>query len=187
MEREQFVCKRKPKDNLWLAYYSHNKEIVAFSEEKQLLETYLFKNNMYDEMTIFETDDQKFIKAICFEYWYLRLIKSEYSDGSLLVCTDEEYEYICKHKREVSSKIYSILNDLSFVLQSIDLEEDELKKIFKASKILSKQNHGAMNNTINKDKFDNKTLRKLVELEKEIKGDYRNFDDFYRRYHIIII
>ena len=94
MEREQFVCKRKPKDNLWLAYYSHNKEIVAFSEEKQLLETYLFKNNMYDEMTIFETDDQKFIKAICFEYWYLRLIKSEYSDGSLLVCTDEEYEYI---------------------------------------------------------------------------------------------
>ena len=187
MEQNQFKCKRKPRPNICLAYYSHNKEIVAFSDDKQLLETYLFKNNIYDEIIIFETDDQRFIEAIHFEFWHLRLIRSEYSDGSLLVCTDEEYEYVCKHKREVSSKIYSILNDLSFVLQSMDLEEDELKKIFKASKILNKQNRGMMKNTINKEKFDNKTLRRLVELEKEINGDYRNFDDFYHRYHIIII
>ena len=187
MEQIQFKSKRKPRHNIYLAYYSHNKEIVAYSEDKQLLENYLFKNNIYDKITIFETDDQRFIEAIHFEFWHLRLIRSEYSDGSLLVCTDEEYEYICKHKREVSSKLYTILNDLSFVLQSMDLEEDELKKIFKASKILSKHNRGAMKNTISKDKFDNKTLRKLVELEKEIKGDYRNFDDFYHRYHIIII
>ena len=178
----------KKEEILYLSYFTHNKQIVAFSSDKQMLESYLFKTDLYDKVTIIESEDKRFIDAVYFEYWSYRLVRREYDD-QLFICTERELVLLCKYMHETSNKINEIIDNMRYIVNALDLEEKEINKLSKATRVLAAINYG--NNAdirlIPKGCLDNKTLRKLRDMEDELTGLPEDVESMYKRYDIIII
>ena len=176
-------------NELYLAYYTQNKNVVCWFHDKSKVESYLFKNDIYDECTIFKSTSEKFNKAIRSEYWSYRLTVRDTIIGTF-ICTDKEWGYIHKQSYENYKRTTSILNDFSYLINTVDFTEKELEKIIKASKVLSKINREyEVDRLVPKQCLDNKTIRKLVQMDDEIYGRTENddFESFYKRYEIILI
>jgi hypothetical protein len=178
---------KKP-ENLFIAYFSNNKQLVAHSMDKQRLESYLFKTDLYDKVTIFESDNKKFNDAIYFEYWSYRLIMKDYLEQSF-ICTEREYTFLCKMMSESRQKIYDIIDNMRYIVNVLDLNEKEMNKLCKATRILSGliNTHYEDIRLVPKGCLDNKTLRKLMDMEDELLGNPDSFDTFYHKYDIILI
>lgn len=184
---KEYITK-KNNEILYLAYYTHNKQIVAFSSEKQMVESYLFKTDLYDKVTIIECKDKRFVDAIYFEYWSYRLIRKDYEDQSF-VCTEREFVLLCRYMNETSTRINDIIDNMRYIVNSLQLEEKEITKLCKATKVLAAINyrHDADIRLIPKGCLDNKTLRRLREMEDELTGLPEDIESMYKRYDIIII
>jgi len=184
---ESISFAQKP-TNLYLAYFSKTKQLVAHSRCKKDLESYLFKTELYDQVTIFESKDTKFNDAVCYEYWSYRIVRRDYLDQSF-VCTEREYTILTKLMSETRSKIYDIIDNMRYLVNTLDLSEKELKKLCKATRVLSEITHSNYEDIrlIPKGCLDNKTLRKLMDMEDELMGNPESFDTFYHKYNIILI
>lgn len=181
-------CLREFHEVLYLAFYKHNKQIIAFATDKKKLELYLFKTELYDKASIIESDDKQFIDAVYFEYWSYRLVTHDYNE-QCFVCTEREYVLLCKYIHESSTRIQDIIDNIRYLVTVLDLDEKEMNKLYKAAKLLSNINYGHNNDSklIPKGCLDNKTLRRLRDMEDELTGLPEDVESFYKRYDIIII
>lgn len=179
-------CLKREKENIYIAFYKHNKQIIAFTTDKKKLELYLFKTDLYDKASIIESDDKQFIDAVYFEYWSYRLVSHDYNE-QCFVCTEREYTLLCKYMNESSTRIRDIIDNIRYLVTVLDLDEKEMNKLYKAAKVLSNIDYGHDSRLIPKGCLDNKTLRRLRDMEDELTGLPEDVESFYKRYDIIII
>lgn len=173
---------------MYIAYFKHNKYLVAYGYDKHQMELYLMRSGIYDQVNIYESKDSKFNDAIKFEKCPFRLMTINFDEKSF-ICTEREMQLLNRYEYENETRIKSILNDMSYLLNTINFSDKEKDKIFKASKILyEKCKNEITHDLIPKGCLDNKTLRRLREMEDELIGETPgDFSDCCHKYCIIMI
>lgn len=176
-------------DLLYIAYNSNNKRLICYSAEKNILDLYLMRCGIYDDVTIFKTEDPKFIQAIRDGFYELCLVKFDLEDG-LFICTVREDGYLSRLDEEYYRRTDYIMRELSTIINALDFDEKELKALIKAGKVLSSKRK-IRQGLLPKGILDNKTLRQLSMQESELYGDRDANDDNFNlvcsRYYVILI
>lgn len=176
-------------DLMYIAYDSNTKRLICYSCEKNIIELYLMRCGIYEDVTIFKSDDPKFISAVRYNFYELGLEKFDLED-QLFICTIREDGYLSRLDDEYYRRSEFIMTELSHLINALDFDEKELKTLLKAGKVIAsrrKQRQGL----IPKGMLDNKTLRKLSMQESELYGDKDLNDDNFNlicsRYYVILI
>lgn len=178
----------------YIAYYSDSKNLICFSNNKNDVELYLMKLDLYDKATVFESTNVKFNEALfnVFEEFELCDIRSSHDKKFLL--TRREFNYVERSKHKVDYKIQNIYNELTELVNTLDLNDKEYTRIRKCINSLKKRQYimDEVTGTIPKGLLtDSKLIHRLTEMENELNyfdnNNSTEFNLFCGNYYIILI